>query len=256
MLLGDGIEISSFAVVSSTQLRARVNILAGAAIGNRDMIVTNLPGGGSDTLHSFLTINYPKPRIYSSSPGSIRQGETLYYYLSGSNFLPDVTKIQFGDGIKVNSVIFDSPTGMRANLFVLPGASIGARSIIVYNPPPVGGTDTLKNAFKVVESSEIETIPFTTPLAYRLYDAYPNPFNPATRIQFDVPEPSHVTLQVFNQLGMLIRTLADGYRGPGAFALNWHAGQNPSGVYIVRFRATSAISGTQVDVARKVLLLK
>jgi hypothetical protein len=256
LLLGDGIEITSSIVESSTRLRATINVYDNAAIGARDIVVTNLPGGGSDTLHNRLTINYPAPRIFSSSPGSVRQGQTIYLYVDGSRFLQDVTQIQFGEGIKVNSVLFDWPSRMRANLFALPGARIGWRDITVANPAPGGGADTLKNAFKVIESSGVEDITSGIPLTYRLHNAYPNPFNPATRIQFDLPEPSQITIDIFNTLGVLIERLAEGIRGAGTYALNWHAGQNPSGVYIIRLRAISSISAKQLETAQKIVLLK
>ena len=39
------------------------------------------------------------------------------------------------------------------------------------------------------------------PVAYSLFDNYPNPFNPETRISYTLPEVAEVSLTVYNTLG-------------------------------------------------------
>lgn len=45
------------------------------------------------------------------------------------------------------------------------------------------------------------------PLAYKLYDIFPNPFNSNASIYFTLPEESEVTLEILNVLGQRVRTL-------------------------------------------------
>ncbi len=49
----------------------------------------------------------------------------------------------------------------------------------------------------------------------------PNPFNPATRLQFHLPEAGRVDLAVFDAAGRRIRTLVSGTRGRGEFEVVW-----------------------------------
>ena len=88
------------------------------------------------------------------------------------------------------------------------------------------------------------------PHGFKLYEAYPNPFNPMTRIRFDIPRTGFVSLKIFNVLGQEVATLVNEVRNPGEFQAEWIAGGFPSGVYFYRLDA-----GPSSDV-KKLLLLK
>jgi hypothetical protein len=72
---------------------------------------------------------------------------------------------------------------------------------------------------------------------------YPNPFNPETRITFNLRRAETVLLEVRNIRGDLVRTLVEGYRAAGRYSVSWNGtdeyGQAvTSGVYF--YRLTSA----------------
>jgi hypothetical protein len=71
------------------------------------------------------------------------------------------------------------------------------------------------------------------PYAYRLDQNYPNPFNPSTTIEYSLPKTTNVLLRVFNELGQVVTTLADGKKEPGIYRVEWNPGL-PSGVYFYR----------------------
>ncbi len=48
-----------------------------------------------------------------------------------------------------------------------------------------------------------------SPVEFRLSPNYPNPFNAETNIRYTLPEEAHVTLQIFNIKGQLVRTLVN-----------------------------------------------
>jgi len=83
-----------------------------------------------------------------------------------------------------------------------------------------------------------------------LHQNYPNPFNPATTIEYTLPHLGHVTLKVYNVLGEIVATLADGDYPAGSFKTTWDASGLPSGVYFYRLSA-GAYSAT-----RKAILAK
>ena len=78
-----------------------------------------------------------------------------------------------------------------------------------------------------------------TPLAFRTYPNYPNPFNPATTIRFDLPERGRVTLSVYALDGSRVATLVDGELPAGRHAAVWtgrdeRGARVASGLYFYR----------------------
>lgn len=72
--------------------------------------------------------------------------------------------------------------------------------------------------------------------------AYPNPFNPTTRIAFGLPESGPVRLQVFDMLGRRVATLADGVMAPGRHEVTFHASGLPSGTYLYRLETAARVT--------------
>jgi hypothetical protein len=68
-----------------------------------------------------------------------------------------------------------------------------------------------------------------------LYQNFPNPFNPSTTIQFELPEPSLVTLRIYNVLGQEIATVLDKEEmEDGSQEVEFLAYNIASGVYFYR----------------------
>jgi hypothetical protein len=89
------------------------------------------------------------------------------------------------------------------------------------------------------------------PTEFRLEQNYPNPFNPSTAIVFQIARSGMVSLNVYNVLGQLVRTLVDEVRNAGVHTVTFDARDLPSGVYFYRL----AVDGTAVE-TRKMALLK
>lgn len=88
-----------------------------------------------------------------------------------------------------------------------------------------------------------------------LSNNYPNPFNPITEISFELPAPTHITLEIYNVLGQRVTTLHDGLLEAGEYLIQWDAtdetgAQVSSGVYFYRL-----IAGDLIE-TKKMLLLK
>jgi hypothetical protein len=79
------------------------------------------------------------------------------------------------------------------------------------------------------------------PVDYRLLSNYPNPFNAATIISFDLPAPDEVKLEVYNLLGQKMATLVDRWREAGHHAVNWDASSYSSGIYFYRLTTGSKV---------------
>ena len=93
------------------------------------------------------------------------------------------------------------------------------------------------------------------PLTFSLATTYPNPFNPATRIEFELPRSEKATIRVTNVLGETVATLLDEVLTAGRHVVEWRGTDRsgkavPSGVYFYSLKA-----GEFSDV-RKMILLK
>ena len=88
------------------------------------------------------------------------------------------------------------------------------------------------------------------PAEYELGQAFPNPFNPETRIQYSLPRESQVRLRIYNVVGELVATLVDQQQEAGVKTVYWNAGMLSSGVY---FYSLEAGSYTET---RKMLLMR
>ena len=150
------------------------------------------------------------------------------WYLSSSNKHAEI--IDAGspwDGMYVGSGA-DIETGKQE--------SGPARGMMMYFPFRIATSSLGSSATAVAEISDV------TPDAYALGDAYPNPFNPTSTIEFKVPEDTHVTLNVYNMAGQLVTSLVNAELTAGTYKTEWDArdlagAEVSSGSYIYRIEA-------------------
>ncbi len=81
-------------------------------------------------------------------------------------------------------------------------------------------------------------------------NVYPNPFNPNTTIDYEVPKASTVSIVIYDALGREITRLVDGYKNPGSYKVVWSAGNEPSGIYFCRMEAGNYLE------TKKIVLMK
>lgn len=130
----------------------------------------------------------------------------------------------------------------------------GTYNVIFKSPGYI--TDTIQNVAVADSVStrvnhtmrKIQTNIFTTaaskPHTFLLRQNFPNPFNPATSIQFDIPIQGQVKISIFDNAGRLISTLVDKLLAAGSYEVHWNATDNPSGVYYCKL-FTQSYSATK-----------
>ncbi|MGD1047645.1 MAG: LamG-like jellyroll fold domain-containing protein [Candidatus Krumholzibacteriaceae bacterium] len=104
------------------------------------------------------------------------------------------------------------------------------------------------NARCEITSGEEYDAPFV-PKATALMQNFPNPFNPSTVLTFDLVSPAHVTIQIFDVSGRLLRTLLDERQDAGRHHVEWNGingngSSVPSGIYFYRMQ-TQGYSATK-----------
>ncbi len=85
---------------------------------------------------------------------------------------------------------------------------------------------------------------------FKLYNNYPNPFNPSTVIRYDVAKTSKVLLQVYDVLGRVVATVVDQQQPTGSYNVSFDGSKFASGVYFFRLTAGSYVK------TQKMVLLK
>ncbi len=150
---GDGIAVVAVDVNSSTSILATITLAGGAALGARDVTVTNpAPGGGTSTLVGGFTVTEPgnpAPTLTSVAPGTGSQGQTLQVVLTGSGYFGGITTVSFGAGITIDQVTVTSFSSITVTITINGAAALGARDVTVTNPAPGGGSATLAGGFVV-----------------------------------------------------------------------------------------------------------
>lgn len=99
------------------------------------------------------------------------------------------------------------------------------------------------------------------PREFGLSQNFPNPFNPATVIEYALPQASEVKVQIYNVLGQKVRNLVDEHQEPGYKMIRWDGTDNngmevSSGIYFYRIVAHTVHGDEDFVECRKMTLLK
>jgi flagellar hook assembly protein FlgD len=84
---------------------------------------------------------------------------------------------------------------------------------------------------------------------------YPNPFNPSTKIKFDIRKSGRVKLAIYDILGAEVTILVDKYMEAGSYTYAWYARDNygnqlASGIYIARIKAGNFVKSIKLMLLR------
>jgi hypothetical protein len=225
-------------------------------------ITWSLLGSWPEPYPSLLCICLNGSILYGCSPGT--SGFEGGIFLS-SNSCSTWTKVstlipQAGLSIESGGMLAGTDS-LGVFLFSDNGDSLGSRNdglanlnihtlTIDNNNFVYAGTDQGVWRRPVSEVTSVEGVSITLPADYNLYQNFPNPFNPITKIKYSIPQSSNVVIKVFDVLGNEIETLVNEEKPAGTYEVTWYAGQLPSGVYFYQLKAGEFI------VTKKMLLLK
>ena len=108
--------------------------------------------------------------------------------------------------------------------------------------------------FDCISASTLGNENEINPTVFKLYQNHPNPFNPTTRIRYQLAKNSHVKIAIYNTLGKLVKTLVDEFQSSGFRSIQWN-GKNSnndkvsSGIYFY------SIQSGEFQVTKKMILL-
>lgn len=147
---GSGLSVSNVTFNSATQITATVTIDSSAAVGTRDVIVTNPDGGSGKFANGFgVTAG---PQITSTSPNSVTPDSAnpvnKDITITGTGFATGAAASFSGTGITVNSTDFTDAQHVVAHITVAPGTAHGPRTVTVTNPNN-GGAGSCAGCFSI-----------------------------------------------------------------------------------------------------------
>jgi len=93
----------------------------------------------------------------------------------------------------------------------------------------------------ITQNSEI-------PKEFKVYDNFPNPFNPSTQIKIDLPQKLSVKVTVYDIAGREVKTLLNSEMNAGSYSVEFNASDFSSGVYFYRVE-------TQIGIVTKKMLM-
>ncbi len=99
----------------------------------------------------------------------------------------------------------------------------------------VDGAKALTATFQEGETGVKQTAGM--PLAYALQQNYPNPFNASTTLSFSLKQPGMTTLEVYNTIGQMVKTVLQQKMAAGEYRVPFQASDLPSGVYFYRINS-------------------
>ncbi|MBI5403065.1 MAG: T9SS type A sorting domain-containing protein [Ignavibacteriae bacterium] len=217
-----------------------INENTGWAVGKPGMIIKTVTGG--------LNTPAPPTLIYPSN-GATNIPLTpamTWSTVSGATSY----KIQISS-VSNFSIITDSAT-LSTNQRLVPAGRLAVSSTYFWRvnaTGPVGTSPWSDVWYFSTTSVGISLISSVVPLDFKLYSNYPNPFNPATKIKFDLPKKSHTSLVVYDALGRAVQTLVNTELKEGTYEYTCDASKYNSGVYFVRI-----ISDNFADTKKMVLI--
>ena len=215
-------------------------------------------------LFDYCTIKYSQP-----PPPPVPAAPVLIAPLNGAllvatNPLLDWDSSTYAEsyGIQVStdslftSTVYDS-SNIPITEFQIPNNGLNINTTYYWrvNASNEGGTSPWSNIFHFTTGATIISGNNEIPKEFRLYNNYPNPFNPITRIKFDIPKFSFVKLIVYDILGKENAMLVNEKLNAGSYEVDWPAPTGngsgyPSGVYFYKLESGDFSS------IRKMILLK
>ena len=229
-------------------------------------IVTDQKHSGTGSGRINYTFTQPSGGIireHNSSTPDIEGAPLLGVWVFGDNSGHDLRYLLYTSGAAAGYVIESMGPidwiGWKLRTIpmssVPPGNGTARRfsSIMVYQNPggPLSGTlyfDDLSLISSVTDVASFDQAGI--PVSWRIGQNFPNPFNPTTTIEYDVPVEGQVRLTVWNGIGQRVALLVDGKKTAGRYRETFDASALPSGIYIAR------LEGGTNTVSMKMMLLK
>ena len=135
-----------------------------------------------------------------------------------------------------DSILFTSNETHR--LRVVDWHSLPTTDVYLYKD--IGSNGSIDSVLLISTTVGLAEQCITPQIAF--YGNFPNPFNSATRIAYNIPDFGHAKLEIVDIAGRVVAVLLDGRGEPGIHFATWDATGAPSGIYFARLTTSRGIS--------------
>ncbi|OGG55906.1 MAG: hypothetical protein A3F84_23645 [Candidatus Handelsmanbacteria bacterium RIFCSPLOWO2_12_FULL_64_10] len=249
---------TTFRTVTTAALAGTSTITLGVATGTGQMKATIIAAVGASRDTSTVTFDVPVPAELSAFAGALVDDKVQLNWTSVSQTNNAGWRVLRS----TDNVNFELVSG------IIPGAGT-SNERLDYGYTDVNLPNGVDKVYYVLEQVDLDGKVTRSRVAEVLLGGrfadmpkefstavYPNPFNPATTIAYNLPEAAKVSLVIYDAIGQEIRTLiGSAETAAGRYTIQWDAKDNSgrqvaSGVYFAHITA-----GKFKDI-RKMLLLK
>ena len=136
------------------------------------------------------------------------------------------------------------------------GIGLAGKRVVVYVTPQGGPQQSLttttatNGTFSTNVATSVQSNIGQTPTDFAVSEAYPNPFNPMTRMRVFLPERAQVSIELHNILGQKVLDVLDRMLDAGTHVVDFELNAYANGVYLARTKIGEGFSAT-----RKLLLV-
>lgn len=225
-----------------------------------------VPGMENVTIHSLAVFNLPV---------NLENAVNLFSVQARLNFNPEFFVFEdFTPSPAFSSFLFEvknngdhvliagaAPDSVQADSVNL--GSFRLRPRIPFGQSAVTLSQLRLNENPVINNAASSVIRFVTgarengvPERFLVHQNFPNPFNPFTTVNFELPVNSGVLIEVYTILGEKVLTVSNGEFQAGYHSAVIDCMQMGSGIYILRFSATDMATSTLYTSSQRMVLMK
>ena len=252
-----------------------ITIIAGLVLLSRSLY--SYPGGITGRTKKTSTEGCANCHMLNNSisgtirgPSSVEPGQSYVYTLSITGTGDD----NGGEGVDIAAKFGNLNIGASNNILILMNGELTHISPIPfsdpnnipfgYTAPEAGSTDTIyanvdrdfpgawnyAPNFPISISRSSGIINNSTPVNFGLGQNFPNPFNPDTRIIYNIDKKGLVTLKIYDILGRKIATLVNEVLEPGSYYVNFNSENISNGVYYYILQLNNRMDVKQMIVVK------
>ncbi len=227
--------------------------------------VSNLFGLSFELVYS--PTSFIDPLSVEQGTNNLLGNDLIFFPFINKNVGIDTGKVSVGISRKFGQGGVDgSGLATRITAHMSPNAIIGQSTTtltlenIQANDPD--GNPIEFNASNFALVTDVETASDNIPLGFALFENYPNPFNPETTIEYQLPQSAEVMLTIYDVQGHEVRRLVHGTKSAGYHSVQWDSRNElgkfvASGIYLYRIEVKSKVAGQRSYVnVKKMILMK